>query len=88
MSKKTNSYLSTWQKGYLQERLAFKATQHGSGLTAVNPAYTSQICSNCGAFGKRKGNIFDCGCTGEVNADINAAKNILARKYCDYSLNL
>ena len=43
--------------------------------------YSSQICNFCGGFGKRKGDIFTCSCTGEQHADINAARNILARKY-------
>ena len=82
-SRKVNNYLNKWQKGYLQERLAFKATQYGSGLTAVNSAYTSQVCSNCNVLGKRNDGKFSCpSCeTAEENADVNAAKNILARKY-------
>jgi IS605 OrfB family transposase len=80
-SKKLRNQLNHWLKGYLQERINFKATQNGSDLVAVNPAYTSQICNFCGGFGKRRGDIFTCGCTGEQHADINAARNILARKY-------
>ena len=80
-SKKLRNQLNHWLKGYLQQRINFKATQNGSDLVAVNPAYSSQICSNCGGFGKRKLDIFTCGCTGEQHADINAARNILARKY-------
>jgi putative transposase len=80
-SKKLRNQLNHWLKGYLQERINFKANLKGSDLVAVNPAYTSQICSNCRGFGKRKSDIFTCSCTGEQHADINAARNILARKY-------
>ena len=49
---------------------------------AVNPAYTSQTCSKCGHVCKdnRKSQaIFDCQSCGHFeNADVNAAKNILA----------
>lgn len=80
-SKKIRNQLNHWLKGYLQERINFKSQQNGSDLVTVNPAYTSQICSNCGGFGKRSLDIFTCDCTGEQHADINAARNILARKY-------
>jgi IS605 OrfB family transposase len=82
-SRKVNNYLNKWQKGYLQERLVFKTIQHGSGLIVVNSAYTSQICSNCNVLGKRNAGKFSCpSCEiAEVDADVNAAKNILARKY-------
>ncbi|MEA5547294.1 transposase, partial [Limnoraphis robusta CCNP1324] len=46
---------------------------------AVNPAYTSQTCSNCGAIVKKslstRTHICQCGC--ELDRDHNAAINIL-----------
>ncbi len=46
---------------------------------AVNPAYTSQQCSNCGATVKKslstRTHICKCGC--ELDRDHNAAINIL-----------
>jgi putative transposase len=80
-SRKTRNKLNKWRKGYLQERLTFKSIQNGCGQTAVNPAYTSQECSICGRLGSRQGDTFTCKCTREQHADINASKNILARKY-------
>lgn len=48
----------------------------------VDPAYTSQTCSECGNVSKesrRTQSKFVCvSCGFELNADINAAKNILS----------
>ena len=51
-------------------------------LIKVNPAYTSQTCSKCGEIHKesRIGEDFKCvSCNMELDADINAARNILQR---------
>ena len=61
--------------------LAYKAGWAGRQFIAVNPAYTSQQCSNCG---HRKPmpldvRIYDCECCGiSLERDHNAALNILA----------
>lgn len=73
--------LSTWDKGYLQERLEFKAYENNIKITTVNPAYTSQICSCCGKLGERVGKDFKCNsCNQVLDADYNAAINIKKRK--------
>ena len=79
--KKINRYLSAWQKGYLQKQLEHKSNLNNIKITLINPAYTSQVCSNCGAFGSRNGKDFICEKHGTVDADINASLNILLRKY-------
>jgi putative transposase len=62
--------------------LAYKCERSGSRLVAVNPAYTSQTCSQCGhcAPENRKNQaVFQCvACGLKLNADLNAALNILA----------
>ena len=73
--------LSTWDKGYLQERLEFKAYENNIKITTVNPAYTSQICSCCNKLGERTGKKFKCNsCNQVLDADYNAAINIKKRK--------
>ena len=73
--------LSTWDKGYLQERLEFKAYENNIKITTVNPAYTSQICSCCNKLGERTGKEFKCNsCNQVLDADYNAAINIKKRK--------
>ena len=79
-SKKVKRYLSSWQKGYLQNRLNYKLVLNGIEIVLVNPAYTSKVCSRCGCFGERNGVHFNCKHCGLcINADINASKNILKR---------
>ncbi len=51
-------------------------------VVEVNPAYTSQTCSYCKTVSEiaRKGKIYTCqntGCNVVLDADVNAAKNIL-----------
>lgn len=79
LSKKVKRYFSLWLKGYLQERLDFKAVLNGVQQVVVNPAYGSQVCHLCGCFGIRKGDRFYCEVHGELDADYNAALNYLAR---------
>jgi len=57
------------------------ASRRGSRVVQVNAAYTSQICSQCGCFGKRTGDKFHCawGCGAGMQADLNAAFNVKAR---------
>ena len=60
--------------------LSYKAEEAGRILVAVNPAYTSQDCSQCGhrlrkALSQRR---HDCPCCGlNMDRDENAARNIL-----------
>ena len=73
--------LSSWDKGYLQERIEFKAYENSITVTKVNPAYTSQICSCCGKIGERNGKQFRCdSCKAVLDADYNASINIKNRK--------
>lgn len=73
--------LSSWDKGYLHERILFKAYENDIIITEVNPAYTSQICSNCNKLGKRKNETFKCDrCNTVLDADYNASINIKNRK--------
>jgi putative transposase len=59
--------------------LSYKAEEAGRTLVAVNPAYTSQDCSDCGhrlrkALSQRR---HECPCCGlDIDRDENAARNI------------
>ncbi|EQC1535437.1 RNA-guided endonuclease TnpB family protein [Clostridium botulinum] len=79
--KSVKRKLSRWIKGYIRERLEFKCDFYSIKYTYINPAYTSKVCSICGSFGKRDGDVFICPKCGEIHADTNASKNILNRKY-------
>ena len=80
LGKNTNRKLSAWCKGEIHQALTEIADRTGSILKIVNPAYTSQVDYLTGTLlGTRKGDCF-IRYTGEVvQADYNAAMNILAR---------
>ncbi|MEJ1179566.1 MULTISPECIES: RNA-guided endonuclease InsQ/TnpB family protein [unclassified Pseudarthrobacter] len=66
--------------GTFLELLRVKAESAGRDFIQVNPAYTSQTCSECGRreAANRKGKDFLClSCGHRADADINAAVNIL-----------
>ena len=81
LGKNTNRRLSGWVKGIMASAIDIVASRRGSRVVQVNAAYTSQICSKCGCFGKRSGDKFYCasGCGAGMQADLNAAINVKAR---------
>ncbi|EGT3754163.1 transposase [Clostridioides difficile] len=72
--------LRNWSYYELQEMIKYKADRVGIKVKHVNPAYTSQTCSECGHADKEnretqaKFKCLECGF--EANADYNAARNI------------
>ena len=70
----------TW--GLILGHLEYKADWYGGRLARVDPKLTSQTCSACGAVNAehRRAKRYDCGACGlSMDADTNAARNILAR---------
>lgn len=68
--------------GYLRQRLEAKAVEAGRLVIAVNPAYTSKLCSDCGTIFedlKLSDRWVDCDCGLSLDRDHNAALNILRR---------
>lgn len=79
--KDFNRRINRWEKGYLNSQIEWKAQQKGIRITDINPAYTSQICHICDSFGNRNGETFACThCGNKMDADMNAAHNIMKRK--------
>jgi len=75
--KRFNKKLGNWAWRQLQTFVEYKAEALGKTVVSINPAYTSKICSRCGQKGTRKGLTFKCEhCGFELNADLNAARNI------------
>lgn len=58
----------------------YKAANAGTSVLFVNPKYTSQMCSGCGAIRKKElsERWHSCECGTELDRDHNAALNILA----------
>lgn len=83
--KSINRKFSSWVRGKLQERVAFKALAEGFRHEQVNPAYGSQTCCECGFVDHRNrgGDKFKClYCGHEDISDRVAALNYL-RRYGD-----
>ncbi len=81
---KTGLNKSILDQGWFEFRrqLAYKLAWLGGNLIVVPPQYTSQTCSHCGCIDKHNRPTqakFKCtACGFELNADLNAALNILA----------
>jgi len=82
VSTKFMNKLQYWCYRKVINKLEKLCEMNGIHITKVDPAYTSQTCSNCGVVHKdsRKGEKFLCTtCNFEIDADTNAAINILHR---------
>ena len=78
--KKWNRRLSDWMRGYLQERIRYKAKKYGIELNEVNPAHSSRECPRCYCTDKknRHRDAFKCShCGYHGHADLVATLNIL-----------
>ena len=65
--------------------LEWKCKKFNRDFIKVNPAYTSMDCSRCGKRNIKltlKDRIYKCSCGLELDRDINAACNIVARGFC------
>lgn len=70
---------SSWAFRELQTFIEYKAREKGILVVYVDPAYTSQSCPKCGHVSRknRNGLRFHCeACGHDLNADLNAARNI------------
>jgi putative transposase len=74
---------SNWAFSQLREFIEYKAQHAGVAVIAVDAAYTSQTCSECGHYEKanrKSQSEFECKVCGHTqNADWNAARNIRLR---------
>jgi IS605 OrfB family transposase len=74
-----NRRLAAWTKGLTAQALHDVSERRGSTLVMVNAAYTSQVDHRTGLFGVRKGDRLHCPCGEVLQADHNAAINVLKR---------
>lgn len=82
LNKKFRSKQQYWTYSKILKKLELLAEENNVCFQKIDPAYTSQICSSCGKLDKssRRGECFSCkNCGFEIDADFNAAKNILHR---------
>lgn len=77
--RKCSRFLQHWCYPLIKGKLAARCEETGVQLTLINPAYTSQRCSQCGWVQKsnRYGELFKCKVCGyAMDADLNASVNI------------
>jgi IS605 OrfB family transposase len=74
--------LQRWVYSISLRKMEMFCEVSGVHIHKVNPSYTSQTCSKCGAIDKksRNGEIFKCtSCNNQLDSDYNASLNILKR---------
>jgi IS605 OrfB family transposase len=82
LGKNVNRRLAGWTKGAIAEALENASQRRGSTLETVNATYTSQVDSRNGDLsGQRQGDRFLTEDGEVLQADENAARNVLARYY-------
>jgi putative transposase len=75
--KRMRGRLHRWAWRQLQRFVEYKAKAAGIAVEYVNPAYTSQTCSDCGSIGKRSKHRFVCAhCGLRAHSDLNASRNL------------
>lgn len=79
-SKPLRTELNSWAFAQLFTLVAYKAKLAGVPVKIVDPAYSSQLCPECGTVGRQNRpsrNLFRCsGCGHNGDADVVAARNI------------
>ena len=76
-SRKNNRSLHSWSFYRLASFIEYKATLEGIKVEFANPAYTSQICPNCGMLNRVKDRLYTCECGFRSHRDRVGALNIL-----------
>lgn len=82
-----DKFLKEWSYYDLQQKIKYKAEQEGIVVVFINPMYTSLRCNYCGFIDNKNRDCkknqakFECvncgnGKNKQINADINAARNI------------
>ena len=83
LSKRMNRLVQLFGKGIITEKLDRLKELYNIEIEEVNPAYTSQVCSNCGyvdSKNREDTQTFKCKACGlKINAQVNAARNIRHR---------
>ncbi len=76
--------------GEFRRQLTYKLEWRGGRVIPVNPAYTSRTCRICGhecAENRKSQELFQCVACGHAeNADVHAAKNILAAGHAVWAM--
>jgi putative transposase len=83
----TKRRMHSWSFAQLKGFIGYKAEEWGCTVAGVDPRHTSQMCSCCGHVARtnrRSQSVFICRqCGYDLNADLNAARNIAAKYHAD-----
>jgi IS605 OrfB family transposase len=75
--RRMRARLHRWAFRQLQSFVEYKARAAGIEVIYLDPAYTSQICSQCRNLGRRVKHRFVCDqCGFRAHADLNASRNL------------
>ena len=69
--------VNSWSFYRLQQFIKYKAELAGIEVIEVNPAFTSQICPDCGKLNKAEDRTYECSCGYRGHRDVIGALNIL-----------
>ena len=76
-SRKNEKNLHTWSFYRLANFIEYKAHLAGIKVVYVDPAYTSQLCPDCGKINHAKDRKYQCSCGYKGHRDIVGAINII-----------
>src|SRR5699024_942688 len=86
LSRRLNRIVTRAGRAAAEAKLQSLQQLHGITITRRNPAYSSQTCIGCGFTHRlnRYGTQFRCRfCHNRLHADVNAARNLVARRSDD-----
>ena len=93
MNRNKHLALSSYDAGLglFTQLIGYKVEETGGKLVVVNPAYTSQACSQCGTIVEkclavRVHHCHECGL--EIDRDVNAARNVLRKAFIALGLSV
>lgn len=82
-TKSTRRKISEWSYARRRKFLEYKAPMFGCSVVCADPMFSSQECSKCGHVDSENRSRADFKCTNcgfEINADLNAARNLVNRQ--------
>ncbi len=93
MNRNKNLALSSYDAGLglFTQFITYKVEETGGQLVVVNPAYTSQACSQCGVIVAKSLAVrvhFCPECGLEIDRDVNAARNVLQKAFVALGLSV
>lgn len=91
LRKTVRTLINSWNFYQLEQFLTYKANAKGICIEKVSARYTSQECSKCrycARNNRKTRSVFQCKrCGYEINADLNASRNISRKAFESYQLS-